>query len=222
MSQSGAIGLDGLRARSAVGALAPITIFLGAFLLFAVEPLIAKMILPWFGGSAEVWIVCLLFFQTALLAGYLYAHCVSYLKPPWRLRLHILALAASLLFLPIIPSDAWKPAGGETPLFHILGVLASTIGLPFVLLAANGPLVQHWLSPTQTAENAMLLTAVRILISGNSFCCASSRVGAAARKVKMMIAANEPMRILGLPIGVVMATMRFLSCPNAKSETRDL
>jgi spermidine synthase len=153
MSQSGAIGLDGLRARSAVGALAPITIFLGAFLLFAVEPLIAKMILPWFGGSAEVWIVCLLFFQTALLAGYLYAHCVSYVKPPWRLRLHVVVLAASLLFLPIIPSDAWKPAGGETPLFHILGVLASTIGLPFVLLAANGPLVQHWLSPTRTAEN---------------------------------------------------------------------
>ena len=82
MSQSGAIGLEGLRARSAVGALAPITIFLGAFLLFAVEPLIAKMILPWFGGSAEVWIVCLLFFQTALLAGYLYAHCVSYGRSP--------------------------------------------------------------------------------------------------------------------------------------------
>ena len=155
MSRTGAVGFEDLRARSAIRAvLAPLTIFLGAFLLFAVEPLIAKMILPWFGGSAEVWIVCLLFFQTALLAGYLYAHFLSYLKPTWRLRLHVSALAASLFFLPIIPSDTWKPAGGEAPLFQILGVLCSTIGLPFVLLAANGPSVQHWLSQTRSAGDS--------------------------------------------------------------------
>src|ERR1044071_3804112 len=93
MSQTGAIGLDAARAQSITGLLlAPATIFAGAFLLFAVEPLIAKMILPWFGGSAEVWIVCLLFFQTALLTGYAYAHLLSsYLKPYWRLRLHMAA-----------------------------------------------------------------------------------------------------------------------------------
>src|SRR5215469_14301233 len=151
MSQTGAIGREGLRSHLAVETLlAPLTIFAGAFLLFAVEPLIAKMILPWYGGSAEVWIVCLLFFQTALLAGYLYAHLLSYLKPVWRLWLHAGALAASLLFLPIIPSDHWKPVGGGVPLLQILGVLATTIGLPFVLLAANGPLVQHWVSRSRT------------------------------------------------------------------------
>ena len=127
--------------------LVPATIFLGAALLFAVEPLIAKMILPWFGGSAEVWIVCLLFFQAALLAGYLYAHLLSTrVAGPWQWRVHLFLLAASLAFLPIVPAARWKPAGAEEPLPLILGVLASSVGLPFLLLAATGPLVQAWLS----------------------------------------------------------------------------
>ena len=90
--------------------LVPLTIFLGALLLFAVEPLIAKMILPWFGGSAEVWIACLLFFQAALLAGYLYAHLLTTrISESWQWRAHLLLLSVSLLFLPIVPSQGWKP-----------------------------------------------------------------------------------------------------------------
>jgi len=127
--------------------MAAATIFTGAFLLFEVEPLIAKAILPWFGGSAQVWTTCLLFFQAALLAGYLYAHILNTRVPlRWQWRIHAVLLATSLVFLPIVPADYWKPAGGEDPLWLILGLLASTIGLPFVLLSATSPLVQAWLA----------------------------------------------------------------------------
>src|SRR5260221_8557952 len=129
--------------------LVPLTIFSGALLLFAVEPLIAKMILPWFGGSSEVWIACLLFFQAALLAGYFYAHLLTTrLAATWQWRVHVILLSVSLLFLPIIPSERWKPQGGEEPLPFILALLATTIGLPFMLLSATGPLIQAWLSPS--------------------------------------------------------------------------
>ena len=91
-----------------------LAIFMGALLLFLVEPLIAKMILPWFGGAAGVWIVCLLFFQAALLGGYLYAHLLTTrVDSAWQWRVHLLLLLVSLFFLPIIPSEGWKPAGGE-------------------------------------------------------------------------------------------------------------
>src|SRR5512140_3398656 len=101
--------------------LAAATIFAGAFLLFEVEPLIAKAILPWFGGSAQVWTTCLLFFQAALLAGYLYAHILtSHVAPRWQMGIHATLLLASLIFLPIVPADHWKPAGGEDPLWLIL------------------------------------------------------------------------------------------------------
>jgi hypothetical protein len=123
------------------------TILAGALLLFEVEPLIAKAILPWFGGSAQVWTTCLLFFQAALLAGYLYAHVLTTrVAPRWQWRIHAGLLVASLVFLPIIPAEHWKPAGGEDPLPLILGLLATTIGLPFVLLSATSPLVQAWLA----------------------------------------------------------------------------
>ncbi len=123
------------------------TILAGALLLFEVEPLIAKAILPWFGGSAQVWTTCLLFFQAALLAGYLYAHILTTrVAPRWQGRIHAGLLCISLAFLPIIPAEHWKPVGGENPLGLILGLLASTIGLPFVLLSATSPLVQSWLA----------------------------------------------------------------------------
>ncbi|MGH6609540.1 MAG: hypothetical protein ACRECQ_04720, partial [Burkholderiaceae bacterium] len=89
------------------------TILLSAFLLFLVQPIIAKQILPWFGGSSAVWTTCLVFFQVALLAGYTYSHLITrYLAPKSQARLHIALLAVSLLFLPIVPSDALKPAAG--------------------------------------------------------------------------------------------------------------
>ena len=123
----------------------PATIFLAALLLFAIEPLIAKMILPWFGGSAAVWMACLLFFQTALLCGYLYAHLLATRVPRrWQGRVHVTLLVISLAFLPVIPAGHWRPNGGENPLPLILGLLAATIGLPFVLLASTTPLLTAW------------------------------------------------------------------------------
>lgn len=126
-------------------ALYALTIFLSSFLLFQVQPIIAKIILPWFGGSAAVWNTCMLFFQAALLGGYTYAH-VLYDKLPARKqsKTHIGLLALSLLTLPILPGAAWKPQGAENPALLILGLLAVTIGLPYFLLSTTGPLMQAW------------------------------------------------------------------------------
>lgn len=109
--------------------------------------MIAKIILPWFGGSAAVWTTCLLFFQMALLLGYLYAHlAIRYLAPETQTYLHIALLALSLLVLPVIPNGAWKPAGPEDPALRILGLLAVTIGLPYFLLSTTSPILQSWCS----------------------------------------------------------------------------
>jgi hypothetical protein len=121
------------------------TIFLSAFLLFEVQPMIGKIILPWFGGSASVWSTCLLFFQASLVAGYLYAHCSTrYLKPRHQALLHVALLAASVALLPILPSPNWKPAQPGDPSGRILLLLAATIGLPYTLLATTTPLLQAW------------------------------------------------------------------------------
>ena len=121
------------------------TIFLSAFLLFAVQPMIGKIILPWFGGSAAVWATCLLFFQFALLAGYLYAHwSTRSLKPRRQAILHIVLMAASLALLPILPSPSWKPTAAGDPSLRILLLLAATIGLPYILLSTTSPLLQAW------------------------------------------------------------------------------
>jgi spermidine synthase len=121
------------------------TIFLSAFLLFEVQPMIGKIILPWFGGSAAVWSTCLLFFQASLLAGYLYAHCSTrYLKLRHQVILHVVLMAASLALLPIFPSPAWKPSQPGDPSARILLLLAATIGLPYILLSTTSPLLQAW------------------------------------------------------------------------------
>jgi hypothetical protein len=121
------------------------TIFLSAFLLFAVQPMIGKIILPWFGGSAAVWSTCLLFFQATLLAGYLYAHwSTRSLKPKRQALLHIALLAVSLALLPILPSPSWKPSHAGDPSLRILLLLTVTIGLPYILLSTTSPLLQAW------------------------------------------------------------------------------
>jgi hypothetical protein len=120
-------------------------ILASSFLLFQIQPMITKMILPWFGGSASVWITAMLFFQLMLLAGYLYAHwSIRALTPRTQAFLHAVLLLAGLLFLPILPSLAWKPAGNEEPIFRILGLLFVTIGLPYFLLSTTSPLIQAW------------------------------------------------------------------------------
>ena len=121
------------------------TIFVSAFLLFLVQPVTAKEILPWFGGSAAVWTTCLVFFQTTLLLGYAYCDVVVHrftARAQW--KLHAALLVVSLLALPIVPAAHWKPEGGENPSWLILGLLAATIGLPYFLLSTTSPLVQAW------------------------------------------------------------------------------
>jgi hypothetical protein len=121
------------------------TIFLSAFLLFAVQPMIGKIILPWFGGSAAVWSTCLLFFQAALLAGYFYAdRSTRSLKPKRQAALHIALMAISVALLPILPSPSWKPTQAGDPSLRILLLLAATIGLPYLLLSTTSPLLQAW------------------------------------------------------------------------------
>jgi len=121
------------------------TIFLSAFLLFQVQPMIAKMILPWFGGTAAVWTTCMLFFQLVLLAGYAYAHwSIKTLKPVQQAYLHSTLLGVSLLLLPITPGEGWKPLGGDLPLVKILLLLAGCVGLPYMLLSTTSPLIQAW------------------------------------------------------------------------------
>lgn len=121
------------------------TVFLSAFLLFQVQPMIAKMILPWFGGTAAVWATCLLFFQSALLAGYGYTHgVVKRLSPRRQWMLHASLLALALAFLPVLPEAKWKPATPDMPAARILGLLAVTVGLPYFLLSTTAPLIQAW------------------------------------------------------------------------------
>ncbi|MBL0210567.1 MAG: fused MFS/spermidine synthase [Holophagaceae bacterium] len=122
------------------------TIGLGAFLLFLVQPLLAKRILPWFGGSAAVWTACMLFFQVLLLGGYLYAHLLQKLSAKRQAILHLLLLAASVLALPLSPNPGWKPGITGDPTFRIVGLLAATVGLPYLLLSSTSPLVQAWLA----------------------------------------------------------------------------
>ncbi|HLH20796.1 MAG TPA: fused MFS/spermidine synthase [Bryobacteraceae bacterium] len=121
------------------------TIFLSAFLLFEVQPVIAKMILPWFGGTSAVWSTCMLFFQVVLLLGYVYAHWLhTALKPRRQALVHLTALALSLAALPILPAAHWKQAGGALPSLRILALLAATVGMPYFLLSSTSPLLQAW------------------------------------------------------------------------------
>jgi len=127
--------------------LVAVTIALSAFLLFLVQPIIAKQILPWFGGTSAVWTTCMVFFQVVLLGGYAYAHALSSRASPRnQARVHIALLAASLAFLPILAREGFKPVGDEDAALSILWLLAATIGLPYFLLSSTGPLLQRWIA----------------------------------------------------------------------------
>ncbi len=126
-----------------------LTIFLSAFLLFEVQPMIAKMILPWFGGTSAVWSTCMLFFQLVLLMGYLYAHWLNRSFAPRKQAIfHSVALAISLISLPVIPGEAWRTSAVGQPSLRILGLLAVTVGLPYFLLSSTSPLLQAWYART--------------------------------------------------------------------------
>lgn len=136
-------------------------IFLSSFLLFLVQPIIARLVLPWFGGSAAVWTTCLLFFQALLLAGYAYAHLLErYARRRFEALIHSALLVTALATLPIAPSELWKPSGSEDPVVWILLLLSAAVGLPYFLLAANSPLLQAWFARARPGENPYRLFAV--------------------------------------------------------------
>jgi hypothetical protein len=120
------------------------TAFLAAFLLFQVQPLVSKRILPWFGGTPSVWNTCLLFFQLLLLAGYSFAHVFTrWLPAKWQLGGYVLLLAGAAC-VPILPSDEWKPMGVTRPTLHIVQMLLLSVGPAFFVLAVSSPLIQSW------------------------------------------------------------------------------
>ena len=138
-----------------------LTIFLGAFLLFQVQPLIGKFILPWFGGGPGVWTTCMLFFQVLLLGGYAYAHfSARWLKPRSQVLLHLALLVVALLLLPITPGENWKPKGDGNPAVQILLLLTACLGLPYFVLSSTGPLVQHWFSRAKPGVSPYRLYAL--------------------------------------------------------------
>ena len=139
----------------------PLTIFLSAFLLFQVQPMIGRFVLPWFGGGPAVWTNCMLFFQTMLLAGYGYAHWLGSRRSRVQCWVHVALLAASLAFLPIAPRAAiWKTTAAGDPSGRILLLLAATIGGPYLLLASTTPLVQRWFHLTRPQEAPWRLYAL--------------------------------------------------------------
>ncbi len=131
-----------------------LTIFLSAFLLFQVEPILVKYLLPWFGGTSAVWTTSLLFFQLVLLVGYAYSHIVgTRMRPGKQAWLHITLVVVSLLLMgatalawrsPITPGASWQPADTDSPVLHLLALLTVSIGLPYFALSATAPLLQSW------------------------------------------------------------------------------
>ncbi|MEP7209124.1 MAG: fused MFS/spermidine synthase [Casimicrobiaceae bacterium] len=143
-----------------------ITIFLSALLLFMMQPIMAKQILPWFGGSAAVWATCVVFFQCGLLAGYAYADlAIRRLRPRTHLQLHLALLALSVATLSFIPAAHWAPVGAEIPSLRIVAMLTATIGLPYVLLSTTSPTVQAWLARRRPGVNPYRLFALSNLAS---------------------------------------------------------
>ncbi len=124
-------------------------IFLSAALLFAVQPMFTKMVIPRLGGAPAVWSVAMVFFQAALLAGYGYAHLLTRYAPGrTSVIIHLAVMTAACLFLPLAIANGWgrPPAVGEA--FWLIGLFAVSIGLPFFALAANSPLLQAWFART--------------------------------------------------------------------------
>ena len=128
-------------------------LFLSAALLFFVQPMVAKMILPFLGGSPAVWNTCLFFFQTFLLLGYLYAHFgSSWLGVKRHMILHLVIIAAALYFLPVTIPSVWLESSDYAPVTLVLWVLWVSVGFPFFVLSASAPLLQKWFSSSGHAD----------------------------------------------------------------------
>src|ERR1700728_4539452 len=126
------------------------TLFLSAALLFVVEPMIAKMLLPLLGGTPAVWNTCLVFFQAALLAGYLYAHASTrWMGRRTQMAVHLAVVAVALLVLPLGIAQGRTPPAQENPVLWILITLLGIVGLPFFALSASAPILQKWVAQTR-------------------------------------------------------------------------
>ena len=135
-------------------------IFVSAFLLFQVQPLVSKHILPWYGGTPAVWTTCLLVFQSLLFFGYVYAHLsTTRLDYRWQPIVHMLLLVAAA-FVTVLPGNTWKPQGTEYPVLRIVTMLLMTVGLPFFVLAASGPLFQTWFAGLHQGRSPYRLFAI--------------------------------------------------------------
>ena len=149
---------DGTRAGVALYIVA---ILSSAFLLFLVQPMVGKRILPWFGGVPAVWTLCLAFFQSALFLGYAYAHLlVRFVPPKAQLAIHALAIGAALVALPVLPSQAPAASMDADPTVAILILLGASVALPFLVLASTGPLVQVWFARAHPDRSPYPLYAV--------------------------------------------------------------
>jgi hypothetical protein len=130
-----------------------VAILVGSFLLFLVQPMFGRIVLPMLGGSAAVWNTCMMFFQLALLAGYLYAHLsIRFLGPRRSAIAHIVLLVAAILFVPLSIDPASSPPAGN-PIGWLLVAMSLTVGPPFVLLSANAPLLQRWYAAVRTRSS---------------------------------------------------------------------
>jgi hypothetical protein len=138
-----------------------LSIFASAFLLFVVQPMVGKHILPWFGGAPGVWMLCLSFYQTTLFLGYAYAHLLlRTVAPRWQPVVHALVFAGALAVLPVLPGEGWKPDPGVAPSMRILAMLIANVALPFFLLASTGPLIQAWFARAFPGRSPYPLYAV--------------------------------------------------------------
>jgi len=130
-----------------------LSMFLSAVLMFLLEPMISRMMLPMLGGTPAVWNTCLVFFQAVLLAGYIYAHAsIRWLKRLQQIVLHILVTISVFLIpnlLPIRLAPGWTPPATATPVGWILMLLTISVGLPFFVLAANAPIIQRWFADAE-------------------------------------------------------------------------
>ncbi|MBA4106757.1 MAG: hypothetical protein C0485_13455 [Pirellula sp.] len=140
------------------------TVALSAWLIFQVQPMVAKRILPWFGGGTAVWTTVMLFFQSALFFGYLYAHLSTrWLTPARQVRFHIALLAAAAMLaaiLGVLPTDSWRPSDNQQPALHILFMLSVAVGLPYLALAATAPLTQVWFARVHPGRSPYRLYAL--------------------------------------------------------------
>ncbi len=138
-----------------------VAVCLSAFLIFLVQPMVGKRILPWFGGGPGVWSLCLMFYQCSLFVGYAYAHgLISWVRPGVQWIVHGLVVVAAFALLPVLPGEAWMPSPLDDPSDAILGTLVANVALPFIALAATGPLLQAWFSRRFPSRSPYPLYAV--------------------------------------------------------------